>query len=345
MKKIWIHDETGSFHNYLPPGCEICRRGASLVLFVTGVCKRGCFYCPISKERMGSDTLFANERQVSNLSDILEEAEAIDALGTGITGGEPLLRLDLVLECIRMLKQHFGEKHHIHLYTGTIPEKGVLSRLRDAGLDEIRVHPDLYHEDARLEEALRFARDLGMESGVEIPAISPAPWIAKAVAQADGFLNINELEFSETNADMLKARGFSISADSSAAIGCESIARSFMSYDIKLHYCTSLFKDAVQLRERLKRRAKKTKRSFDILSEDGTILVGTITAPDLWEAVRILSDLGVPESMYAIGSGEIEIAAWILEDIAEEIKRSGCDAYIVERYPTESRLVVERIPL
>lgn len=344
MPEEWVQDGTGSFHNYLPPGCEICRQGASLVLFVTGVCARGCFYCPLSLERRGRDIIFANERIVSSQEDILEEARAIDALGTGITGGEPLLRLDLVLDTIHMLKRNLGNEHHIHLYTGIIPEESVLSRLRDAGLDELRMHPDLEREDARLAEALKSAMDLGIEAGVEIPAIAPAPWIAEAVRSAGAFLNINELEFSETNAYMLRARGFRADPESCAAIGSESIARSFMHYGIKLHYCSSIFKDSVQLRERLKRRAERVRRVFDIVSDDGTLLTGVILAPDPQAAIRVLKDLGVPESMYELSDNEIEIAAWILEEIADEVRHMG-SPHIVERYPTADRMVVERIPL
>lgn len=344
MPEEWVHDDTGSFHNYLPPGCEICRQGASLVLFVTGVCTRGCFYCPLSVERRGGDLVFANERIVSSPEDILEEAHAIDALGTGITGGEPLLRLDRVLDTIRMLKRNLGREHHIHLYTGTVPGERVLSKLRDAGLDELRMHPDPEHEDSRLPGALRSAMDLGIEAGVEIPAIAPAPWIAEAVRSAGAFLNINELEFSGTNAEMLRARGFRADPDSCAAIGSESIARSFMHYGIKLHYCSSVFKDSVQLRERLKRRAERIRRPFDIVSDDGTILTGVILAPDTQAAIRLLEDLGVPESMYEIADCGIEIAAWILEEIADDVRRIG-SPQIVERYPTHGGPVVERIPL
>ena len=61
--------------------------------------------------------VYADEQPVHELADIMREGRAIGALGTGITGGEPLLRLDYVLDCIRALKKEFGDEHHIHLYT------------------------------------------------------------------------------------------------------------------------------------------------------------------------------------------------------------------------------------
>jgi pyruvate formate-lyase activating enzyme-like uncharacterized protein len=76
-----------------------------MVLFVTGRCTRLCWYCPLSSDRKAKDVIFANDRNVTKPSEIIREAEAMSALGTGITGGEPLLVLDNVLHYIRLLKQ------------------------------------------------------------------------------------------------------------------------------------------------------------------------------------------------------------------------------------------------
>ena len=343
----WQEDSVGSVYNYLSPGCRICRQGAALVLFVTGRCERSCFYCPLSRERKGNDLVFADETRVEDIREILEEGRAIEALGTGITGGEPLAKLDYVLECIRTLKAAFGRKHHIHLYTGMLPDKETLQRLREAGLDEIRFHPPLeeWSSPGPLTETLREARSLGLLAGVEIPAIKEAPAIVQAVKNADAFLNINELEFSETNYAALAAEGFMPEELGCGALGSEEIARQhFLKEDIRAHYCPSRFKDAVQLRERLLRRARRTARPFDHISQEGTIIHGTIEG-DCGAALRILGDLGVPSEMYCRSERGIDIAAAILEDIAEDLKRIGCALCLVERYPFQGGIVVERIHL
>ena len=41
----------------------------------------------------------------------------------------------------------------------------------------------------------------------------------------------------------------------------------------------------------------------------------------------------------------IEIALWILEKIAKDLKTRGFDCYMVEEYPTADELEVERTPL
>jgi pyruvate formate-lyase activating enzyme-like uncharacterized protein len=343
----WQSDEVGSVYNYLSRGCEICRIGAGLVLFVTGRCERSCFYCPISEERRGKDVVYADEQPVESMEDILEEGRSIGALGTGITGGEPLLREGFVLECIRALKEEFGPDHHIHLYTGRLPERMVLERLKSAGLDEIRFHPPLsqWSNPVSLKEALAEAKSIGLEAGVEIPAVSFAPEIVKAVAEADAFLNVNELEFTETNFQEMSERGISTQDLGCGAAGSEEMARKHLLQDgIKVHYCPSAFKDAVQLRERLKRRAERVARPFDAPTEDGTIMHGTIYG-NLEKAVEMLQDLGVPDEMYALKDDRIDIAARILEEISKELKSIDCIISLIERYPLEDGLVVERIHL
>lgn len=346
----WQSDSVGSIYNYLSPGCQICRQGAALVLFVTGRCERGCFYCPISEERRGKDVVYADEQPVEELADIMNEGRAIGALGTGITGGEPLLRLDYVTECIRALKQEFGREHHIHLYTGLLPNRSVLERLAQAGLDEVRFHPpDVeWSNPARLKRALQEAQELGMEAGVEIPAYLPAPGIVQAVRETDAFLNLNELEFSETNFSRLNDEGYTPQDLGCAAEGSEEIARDFfLKDDIKVHYCPSRFKDGVQLKERLRRRAERTSRPLDFISDEGTVIYGRIEGEeeDLQAAMEIIRELEVPPDMYCRLDGRIEIAAWILEEISLDLMSSKCDLCIIEKYPLKDGPVVERIPL
>ncbi len=359
----WVSEFTGSFSSYLSPGCRICRQGASLVLFVTGVCDRDCFYCPLSEERRGRDVAYANERRAESDLDIIEEAHAIGALGTGITGGEPLLKMEFVLKSIRALKGEFGEDHHIHLYTGARPGPSSLRELAEAGLDEIRFHPPAseWSEPRWLGKGLRDAKSAGLLAGVEIPAIGPAPGIVEAVMKADAFLNLNELEFSETNQEALRRLGFRSKDYGCGAVGSELAADQFKVKGLKVHYCSSAFKDAVQLRERLKRRAERTARPFDLATEDGTLIYGVILPCDeaggadgagagiaglgLASAVERLKGLGVPEELYSISEGRIEIAGWILEDIVPDLDGLGWELALEERYPIEGGPVVERIPL
>src|SRR3989338_11016548 len=94
----------------LPEGCQYCVRGEKLVLFVTGICPRKCYFCPVSDEKYGHDVCYANERKVAHSEDIIAEALQMDAKGAGITGGDPLSRLDKTVDAIKLLKAKFGKE-------------------------------------------------------------------------------------------------------------------------------------------------------------------------------------------------------------------------------------------
>ncbi|MDI6896118.1 radical SAM protein [Methanocella conradii] len=349
MSRINV-DATGSMYTKMCRGCRLCCKGAKMVLFVTGACARDCFYCPLSEGRKGKDIVYANERLVKSDSDAIEEARLMSALGTGITGGEPLLRLDRTLHYIKLLKGHFGERHHIHLYTGIAPPDDVLQKLAEAGLDEIRFHPPMEEWDRFRETefnmALNRSKELGMDAGVEIPAIKPVPEIIAAVSKAKGFLNLNELEFSDTNYMALKERGYTLRDDTSnAAQGSEKIGHEIVLNNIaNSRYCSSRFKDAVQLRERIKRVARNTARPFDEISADGTIIYGEIKG-NIADALRMIKEMKTPRRLYRLYDDRIDMAWWALEGLCKARGAAGWQGSIVERYPMEGGLVVERIPL
>ncbi len=84
-------------NNKLPNGCMQCVKGEKLVVFVTGICPKHCFYCPLSEQKKDKDVIFANERKLIDENDtiaLLEEAKACNAKGAGFTGGDPLTRID-----------------------------------------------------------------------------------------------------------------------------------------------------------------------------------------------------------------------------------------------------------
>jgi len=327
-----------------------------MVLLVTGRCDKECFYCPLSNEKRGKDVFFANERRVAGVTDVIDEGRLMDALGTGITGGDPLLEIDRTVDSINVLKKVFGKSHHIHLYTAQTSNRKI-ERAAKAGLDEIRFHPSLALW-ARLDKssyarAVRLSKKLGLDVGLELPVIpGRGSELVSAIRFADeaelDFVNLNELEFSETNWRALRTLKFDVKDDVSSGVeGSERLARDLLRLDssVPLHYCSAAFKDGVQLRRRIMRRAKNVKKPYEVLTKDGTFLIGIIETKDIAPtAAHILKRFSVPGEL--IGSNpkrmRLEIAPWILEDIADELE---WPAYIVEEYPTADRLEVERIPL
>jgi pyruvate formate-lyase activating enzyme-like uncharacterized protein len=341
----------------LPVSCVMCQHGSKLVLLVTGICGHDCYYCPLSSKKKGHDDTYADEKLVESDADIIFEAKSIGARGTGITGGDPLLVMARTLHHIRLLKKTFGRKHNIHLYTAT-PDLKKIALLADAGLDEIRFHPPPDSWDSlgttKYPDALRQARASGMRAGIEIPAI---PGLEKSIirmareAKKAGaqFINLNELEFSEPNWDALHSRGFKIKDDvSSAAKGSQETAGKIaaaLEGALIVHYCSSSFKDATQLRNRLLRRAKIVATGLEIITEDGTFLKGVIETAKPETLVRKLKrDFGIPARLirHDKEKNRVEIAAWVLEELPADYEGQR---FIVEEYPTADRLEVERRPI
>jgi len=319
-----------------------------MVLFITGKCETGCFYCPVSDSKMGSDSIFANELAVASLEEIIEEAKSMDALGTGITGGDPLMEMDRTLKAIKILKEQLGKEHHIHLYTSTIDLKKV-KELASAGLDEIRFHPSADIWESVKGTELGDIVKLGLDVGIEVPALPGRMDSLKALVKDASelgvkFINLNELEFSETNWDMMDSMGYDLKDDSSAVAGSEEVALEVIKHSgMSVHFCSSSFKDSVQLRRRLIRRAENTAREMDVITEDGTILKGLLYADDIKEAIAALKDYDVPDELFSDrGNGKLEVAPWVLEELADELPYK---CYIIEEYPTADRLEVERTPL
>ena len=345
--------ECGSVRNgALAKGCEHCIKGGKMVLFVTGRCDTGCYYCPVSFEKKGKDVIYANELKTNSKSAILEEAESMDATGTGITGGDPLINTDRTVNAIRMLKNHFGKEHHIHLYTSTMDIEKI-ERVVEAGLDEIRFHPGAemwsHMEDTPLKDIVE---KIEIDVGIEVPALpNYREELDALVGYAEkigvDFINLNELEFSESNWNMMEKYGYELVDELSSAIyGSEQTARYVMDRhpDMRIHFCSSTFKDGVQLRNRLIRKAEKSAKEYEVVTEDGTIIKGIIYG-DLEEIAALLRDeYDVPEQLMSIEEerGRLEIAPWILEEIAAELPYK---CYEIEEYPTADHLEVERAPL
>lgn len=340
----------------LPEGCKLCEKGAKLVLLVTGKCARRCYYCPLSEEKRGKDVFFANEARIRRVGEAVEEARLMDALGTGITGGDPLSRLRRTTDAIRALKRAFGGDHHIHLYTSTTEARKIGSVAR-AGLDEIRFHPPLSTWrrliGSEYASAVRTAKAHGLSVGLEIPAIpGTAQDTAAAIAFAESteldFVNLNELEFSETNCEQLKRRGMSIRDDVSSGVsGSEELALDILNSRAAapLHYCSAAFKDGVQLRRRIARRGRNVRQPHEVLTDEGLLLKGVIEASDPGRVAEMLvRRYDLPSTLVWLDDdkGRVEVAPWVLAEIADELDE---ECFVVEEYPTADRLEVERMPL
>ncbi len=326
-------------HSRLSAGCKLCFEGAKLVLFVTGLCQRSCWYCPLSGQRKNKDVTFANEHAITSPDEMIAVAHKMSALGTGITGGEPFAVIDRLVTYATALKDEFGPSHQIHLYSGIAPSRDQLMQIRGL-VDEVRLHPP--HEEwpsikgSAFHESVLNARELGFDIGVEVPSLPGIEAFLEIIDDLD-FLNINELEWGESNASEMRGRGFELRGDVSNAVqgGREAVAP--ILYHPKVHWCSSDFKDRVQLRMRLKRIAANTAREFDEITPDGTVVYGVCECDG--DQAPVPGDLD--KDLYKRFDDRIEMAWWALESLVEVMPGKK---YVIERYP-DNGLIVEVTPL
>lgn len=310
-----------------------------MVLFITGTCHRTCWYCPLSGERKGKDVTYANERMIGSPGEAVEVAQRMSALGTGVTGGEPLARPGRVIEYCSRLKEEFGPGHHIHLYSGIAPDRDMLNLLVGI-IDEIRLHPpvEIWDEvmSSEFGASAILAKDLGFDIGFEVPALPEVSVLIHALPVLD-FLNINELEWGDHNADGMRERNYILEDGLHNAIeGAREWAHPLIKEE-KVHFCSSSFKDSVQLRKRLIRVARNTARSFDHVTRDGTIIYGSLVPDDHdREWVKALK-----KGTYEDHGDHVELSWRVLRSHAETL--SG-ESSIIERYPDRG-IIVEVTPL
>jgi len=369
MKKItsWLQDS--AYTEPLSPGCRMCAKGEKMVVLVTGRCMTSCYYCPLSFQKKGTDRIFADEWELASERDtdtLLAEATAIQAKGAGITGGDPLVVWQRVSRYIRLLKAAFGDRFHIHLYTSGLKNIDALPIFVDEGLDEIRLHPLPATwgnmTKSPLSRAIRILSSYDVDVAVEVPVIPGSDQdllslIAWADYQGVRWVNLNELEFSEQNCQAFMKRGYDVKDDLSAAVaGSQKTAQKVLAaaaqrdFAIGVHYCSVSFKDRIQLRNRIKRRAKTVARPYDVITADGTLMKGVVESPR--QPLRAIAaslrrTYAIPAELIRVDEekNRVEVAAWQLERIAADLKRQGYRCSLVEEYPTADRLEVERLSL
>ncbi|MBN2458540.1 radical SAM protein [Candidatus Woesearchaeota archaeon] len=275
----------------LAKGCELCVQGRKSVLFITGICQNGCYYCPISDAKKNKDVIYINEVPVEqdNLANteemiekIAQEIRLCSSMGIGITGGDPLARIGRTTDVICGLKKRFGQEFHIHLYTPLVlVDEKKLSVLSSAGLDEIRFHPDV--AEKKLWPRLKLAKKHSWDIGIEIPAIPGKEKETKELIDYAGphikFLNLNELELADNSFSKLSEMGFKPKdSQSYAAAGSMELAMELLIYcenkDLNIHLCTAKLKDAVQMAKRIRLRARNVALPTDRITADGMLVRG-----------------------------------------------------------------------
>ncbi len=268
----------------LSPGCVECGAGAWSCLFISGKCNRDCFYCPTSQDEIGLPT--TNTLSFRRPSDYVAYLERFGFKGMSISGGEPLLTPGRTLAFIAAARAHFGKGLHIWLYTnGTLVDREMLHRLREAGLDEIRF--DIGATDYSLKKAA-LAAEVISNVTVEIPAVPEEFGLMKeklAEMRAVGVshLNLHQLRLTPHNFDKLIQRDYTyLHGEKVTVLESELTALRLIRHaldrgiDLPVNYCSFVYKNRFQKAAARRRNASFVKKGFEDLTESGYLRTLTL---------------------------------------------------------------------
>lgn len=123
--------------NRISTACIACKKGiGSITSYISLMCHRNCYYCFNPNQEDFQCHLHAKKDWRSELNQIIKLGKELTHIA--LTGGEPLLHADEVLEFYRFAKEKFPNAH-TRLYTsGDLLNEDYLKELQNIGLNEIR---------------------------------------------------------------------------------------------------------------------------------------------------------------------------------------------------------------
>ncbi|VVB77737.1 Radical SAM superfamily protein [uncultured archaeon] len=340
--------------NGLPEGCKYCVRGEKLVLFISGICSRSCWYCSLSKKRKNKDIVWANERVCKSEKDFIYEVKDSNATSMGITGGDPLLFLNRTLKYAKIAKKKFGKKFHIHIYLPTkLVTKDKIKKLSKY-VDEIRFNPEYSirkNEEALKEdiEKIKIASLFYKKEniGIELPMIpNRKKDFLKLILELKeniGFVNLNEFELSESNLSIVTKKyklnegGYVISDSKQAGIW---LLHELKERKVKLqvHFCTAELKNDHQFRNRLLR---YNLLPFGYRTSEGMVKYLAIYCKNKKEFDSLIKQF--PKNKVYADHKKLRMI--ISEKTAHELinsKENKNKISLVEEFPTHDRIETEK---
>lgn len=329
--------------NGFAEGCKYCVQGRKLVLFISGKCSRACWYCSLSNKRKNIDKIWANERECKHTREVIEECVVSQAKGAGVTGGDPLLCLSRTLKFIVALKKKFP-KFHIHIYLPTeLVTEEKLRKLKKAGVDEVRFHPKLFIlkdlEKIKLANKFWKKQNIGMEIPMFPDKVKETIGLIKTTSPFIGFVNLNELEISDTNFDFM-TRMYKINEDTytikkSKEAGLKVLKEcEKLKLELRIHLCTARTKNFSQYKNRLKLRKILP---FGYKTKEGSVKYFVIYDKDISKKNKKKTQKKFGNQVYLDHKNK----RWILsEKLAQELK-GKTRIKKVEEMPTYDSSVLE----
>ena len=195
--------------------CDACRTGIdSYTGIISLMCHRNCFFCFNPNQENYEGYSQTKKDWASELRQVHRRQPHLRYVA--LTGGEPLLHRDEMLEYFRMAKELWPEAS-LRLYTsGDLLDEETASALADAGLEEIRFSlklEDTPEEREKVYQAMVLAKHRIPRVMVEMPVLPDKEEEMKEILErleSMGIFGINLLElcFPYHNAEAFRSQGY-----------------------------------------------------------------------------------------------------------------------------------------
>jgi uncharacterized protein len=271
----------------LSPGCRACMEGRWSCLFINGRCNCNCFYCPSPQDQTGAPQ--TNGIPFASADDYAEYLAALGFTGASLSGGEPLLTMERTVEYLSAIRKRCGDGIHIWLYTnGTLLSGDICRRLRDAGLDEIRL--DIGATRYNLKK-LRVAVGIIPVITVEIPAVPEELALMKdklleMAAAGVNHLNLHQLRLTPHNFKNLASRGYTfIHGEKVTVLESELVALRLVRHALEnciplpVNYCSFPYKRRFQRAAVRRRGAALAAKGYEEATESGYLRTLAVSGP------------------------------------------------------------------
>ncbi len=284
---FYCYNGTKPYYMDISPGCKHCGEGTWSCLFINGKCNGRCFFCPSEQTEIGEPV--TNALQFTSPTDYLDYLNNFGIKGVSISGGEPLLTLDKSLKFLSAVQNRFGSEIHKWLYTnGILITEENLKRLRDAGLNEIRLN--LFAQNYNLDKVRLASRYIPTVT-VEIPAVPEdhdllCSLLPKLTESGVKFLNLHQLRCTSYNYKKFIARGYTFLHDQDATVLESELAalktiQSAVESDIRLpiNYCSFVYRNNFQRIRARQRSAPCLVKPYEEITDTGMIRSLSVKIP------------------------------------------------------------------
>lgn len=283
-------DNSKLYTGELSPGCKCCIDGTWACIFINGLCTRKCFFCPQNRMMKKERKIILCSIKFDHIDDCIDFLDKFNYQGVGFSGGEPFMVFDLLIKFILKIRERFGKKMYIWLYTnGDLVTNSKLRMLKEAGLNEIRFDLSARKFDLK---PIKLAKEIIGNVTIETPAVPEEEKdmiyaLDRMKSLGIKSLNLHELFTTEFNRKAFDLKRYSYKKNS-AVYESDMTGMKIFKYIVKnkinihINYCTTRYKEIYQKIGELRNFSKHVKKTFESITSLGLIRQIYICPDKIW---------------------------------------------------------------